>query len=60
MKSLKYGKLVLKVRLSFSEITNLIRETIHAYDPTAKIILYGSRARGDMLETKVYYYEHKS
>lgn len=38
------------MRLSFSEITDLIRKTIYAYDPTAKIILYGSRARGDARE----------
>lgn len=38
------------MRLSFSEITQLIRETIHAYDPSAQIILYGSRARGNAHE----------
>lgn len=38
------------MRLSFSEITKLIRDTIHAFDPTAKVILYGSRARGDARE----------
>ena len=30
-----------------STIVSLIRNTIHEADPTAKIILYGSRARGD-------------
>lgn len=38
------------MRLPFSEIIELIRDTIHAYDPTAKVILYGSRARGDARE----------
>jgi predicted nucleotidyltransferase len=30
-----------------STIVRLIRNTIHDADPTAQIILYGSRARGD-------------
>mgnify|MGYP002626476813 CR=1 FL=1 len=29
---------------------SLIRDTIHAAEPTAQIILYGSRARGDARE----------
>ena len=32
------------------KIVNLIRETIHETDPTAQIMLYGSRARGDARE----------
>lgn len=33
-----------------SQIISLIRDTIHASEPTAQIILYGSRARGDARE----------
>jgi predicted nucleotidyltransferase len=29
------------------DVINMIRETIHKAEPTAQIILYGSRARGD-------------
>jgi predicted nucleotidyltransferase len=32
------------------QIIGLIRDTIHAVEPTAEIILYGSRARGDARE----------
>jgi len=32
------------------QIINLIRNTIHQAEPTAQIILYGSRARGDARE----------
>ena len=31
----------------FSDILNMIRDTIRTVEPTAEIILYGSRARGD-------------
>jgi predicted nucleotidyltransferase len=33
-----------------SQIISLIRDTIRASEPTAQIILYGSRARGDARE----------
>jgi predicted nucleotidyltransferase len=33
-----------------AQIINLIRDTIRASEPTAQIILYGSRARGDARE----------
>ena len=33
-----------------TQILNLIRDTIRASEPTAQIILYGSRARGDARE----------
>ena len=33
------------------QIISLIRDTIRASEPTAQIILYGSRARGDARET---------
>lgn len=33
-----------------SQIISLIRDTIHASEPTAQIILYGSHARGDARE----------
>ena len=33
-----------------AKIINLIRDTIRATEPTAQIILYGSRARGDACE----------
>ena len=33
-----------------AQIVSLIRDTIRASEPTAQIILYGSRARGDARE----------
>jgi len=33
-----------------AQIINLIRNTIRQTEPTAQIILYGSRARGDARE----------
>ena len=33
-----------------AQIIRMIRETIHASEPTAQVILYGSRARGDARE----------
>ena len=33
-----------------TQIISLIRDTIRAVEPTAQIILYGSRARGDVHE----------
>ena len=45
---------ILNVRLMSEEkrakILSMIRDTIHEAEPTAQIILYGSRARGDARE----------
>lgn len=33
--------------MSTREVTDMIRERVHHSEPTAKVLLFGSRARGD-------------
>ena len=35
------------VTMTTSEVTNMISARVHQSEPTAKVILFGSRARGD-------------
>ena len=35
------------MHVSYRQMTELIKQNVHEVDPSAKVLLYGSRARGD-------------
>ena len=35
------------MNVSFQQMTNMIKQNVHEVEPSAKVLLYGSRARGE-------------
>lgn len=35
------------MKVSYQEMLNLIKQNVHEVEPTAQVLLYGSRARGE-------------